>query len=290
MNDEAARQALHTLVDEPAPPVTTTLDQVLRRGRRRVLAQRAGAVAGVMAVVAAIGVSAVLLRPGDQPDGLQVATSTTTAPSSTVTGPPSTATLQPLDGWQAMRLPTVGCDPAHVQLPPEPQIAILSRDIVEPAFVNAISDVTGSAPAVTMAEWRENSPKQVGPRGYLATEIPMAGGNGQVQLEVIRFGGTPREIADASLATYGNCEPPLRHELADGTILQMYPTNGWDTPAPTRPLQIYRPDNRMYIVTAAGYSQADVTESGGMSGGRGALPLDQQELAQVAVDLVTGLN
>lgn len=232
LNDDAARRALHTLVDEPAPPVTTTLDQVLRRGRRRVLVQRAGAVAGVMAVVAAIGVSAVLLRPGDK-DSLQVAITTSESaptapsePSSAATGPPSTATLTPLPGWEVMRLPTVGCDPGFIQLPPEPEIAILPQTVVEPSFVAAVSGVIGQPPEVTRAEWNPNSPKQVGPRGYLAVELPMPGGNGQVQLEVIRYGGTPRQIADASLATYGNCEPPMRKELGDGTILQMYPTNG----------------------------------------------------------------
>jgi hypothetical protein len=237
-----------------------------------------------MAVVAAIGVSAVLLRPGSGADGVHIAGSTTAPP------PRSTAAKGP--GWEQMAFPDgMSCrDVPVAQLPPEPDITILPRAVVETAFTSAVAGVVGKQPAVTMAEWVERSPKQEGPRGYLAVEVPMAGGNGEVQLEVVRYGGTPEEIADASLSVYGNCVPPLRMSLGDGTVLQLYPVNGADTAAPTRPVQIYRPGNRMYIVTAAGYSQDDATPHGGLAGGRGALPLTRQQLAQVAVDLVRGLD
>lgn len=310
-DDNAARRALHTLTDEPAPPVVTTLDQVLKRGRRRVFVQRAGAVAGVMAVVAAIGVSAVLLRPGDEQDGFQVAGPTsppgtsqsvpshadTTPPitsSNTDAPPPPTGGFKIVPGWDVVvtrNSPAGQCDPAMTMLPPEPEIDILPQDIVQPAFVSAVKSVTRKAPSVAMAEWEAHSPKAVGPRGYVAVEFPVANGNAQVQLEAVRYGGTPIEFADASVTTYGNCTaPPLRRTLSDGTVMQLYPPNSPDTPAPTQPLQIYRPDNRLYIVTAAGYAEGDKTPNGGMRGGRGAVPLTAEQLADVATELVANLR
>lgn len=298
-DDNAARRALHTLTDEPAPPVSTTLDQVLKRGRRRVFVQRAGAVAGVMAVVAAIGVSAVLLRPGDEPDGFQVADPTSppvvTSPSvtSSSTPPPPTGRAMFLPGWDVTLMPNTpdgSCQTRFTQLPPEPEIDILPQNVVQPAFVSAVKSVIDKAPSVAMSEWDLNSPKAIGPRGYVAVEFPVGNGNAQVQLEAVRYGGTPIEIADASLSTYGNCDAPLRRTLPDGTIMQLYPPNGADSKSPTQPLQIYRPDNRMYIVTAAGYSEADKMPDGGMSGGRGNVPLTAEQLALLATKLEASLH
>lgn len=300
-DDDAARRALGTLADEPAPPVATSLDQVLRRGRRRVFAQRAGAVAGVMAVVAAIGVSAVLLRPGDQQNGVHIADSTTPAPpgstsvappSSTMAGPRNPVPPTTLPGWEQMEFParTQNCQQPFSPLPPEPQIDILPQDVVQPAFLTAVDEASPVGPRVTLTEWQADDPKLSGPRGYIAAELPMAGGNGQVRLEAGRYGGTPEQVADASLTTYGNCAPPQRRLLPDGTIMQLYPAHGEDTASPTRPLQIYRPDNRIYIVTAAGWGEADMTPEGGLSGGRGALPLSDAQLAEVATELVAKLG
>lgn len=110
----------------------------------------------------------------------------------------------------------------------------------------------------------------------------------------MRYGGTPTEMADASVNVYGFCTPPARHVLADGTILQLYTVNNRTPLQPTQPLQIYRPDGRQYIVTAAGYSEADRVElEGGAStirGGRGALPTTERQLTEVALALVSGLS
>ncbi|MDT7787900.1 MAG: hypothetical protein QOF58_6319, partial [Pseudonocardiales bacterium] len=55
-------EKLRGALDTPAPPPTTTLDHVLKRGRRRVFAQRAGAMLGVVAVVAGVGFGAATLN------------------------------------------------------------------------------------------------------------------------------------------------------------------------------------------------------------------------------------
>lgn len=296
-DDNAARRALGTLSDEPAPPVSTTLDQVLKRGRRRVFVQRASAVAGVMAVVAAIGVSAVLLRPGDEQDGFQVAgptspgTSHSDAPRSDTTPPgtstntdappPPTGQFAVVPGWDVVvtpRSPASPCDSTINMLPPEPEIDILPQDIVQSAFVSAVESVTKSATTLVTAEWQAHSPKITGPRGYVAIEFPASDGTAQVQLETMRYGGNPTDYADASISTYGNCTPPLRRTLSDGTVMQLFPPNGADSPAPNQPLQIYRPDNRMYIITDL------------LSRGTGAVPLSAEQLADVATKLVAKLR
>jgi hypothetical protein len=287
---DAARRALRTLTDEPAPPVATSLDQVLRRGRRRVFAQRAGAVAGVVAVVAAIGVAAVLLRPGDQGGGVEVATS-----SATPTTPPAPA--GPMPGWRYLERSADCVNEGTANLPPPPDVALVPRGIVEPVFLNAIGAVTGHEPVVVSAEWKEYTPKENGPRGYVHSEIPVAGGtddgNGQLHLEAYRYGGTPGQMADASVNVYGNCEPPARRVLGDGTVLQLYAVDDFHPEQPTQHLQIYRPDARMYVITTAGYSEADMVAVGGGAstpvGGRGKLPATREQLADIAERVVANL-
>jgi hypothetical protein len=285
-DDSAARRALNTLTDEPAPPVMTTLDQVLRRGRRRVLVQRTGTVAAAVLMVATIGVGAMLLRPDASHDNdVRVATS---APAP-VDGP--------LPGWRYVGPPDGKCENApDVALPAAPDISLLPVEIVEKAFTNSVERVMGDVPTTVGRYWLENSPKHDAPAGQLTAEVPMStgGGNGQIQLEAYRYGGTPTEMADASVNVYGFCTRPARHVLDDGTILQLYTVNDIAPAQPTQPLQIYRPDGRQYIVTAAGYSEADLVPlDGGAStirGGRGALPTTERQLADLALALVSWLS
>lgn len=289
-DEDTTRRALHTLTDEPAPPVATSLDQVLRRGRRRVFAQRASAVAGVVAVVAAIGVTAVLLRPGGD-DHVQVADQTTPAP------PSSTSTqVPPLPGWTLVEIPANCHDNPDPGLPPEPQIPLLPQGVVESAFMLSVDAVVGQSATIINSEWMGNSPKHDAPRGYVKVEFPVAGtdGNGQVQLEVAKFGGTPDQAANADVGTYGDCEPPARHVLADGTVLQLYPVGKNEPQSPTQHLQIFQPDGHEYILTSAGYGEADLEPVGGGSfavvSGRGKLPTTEAQLADIALSMVAKLT
>ena len=285
-DDNAARNALRTLNDDPAPPVVTTVDQVLRRGRRRVFAQRASAVAGVVAVVAAIGVTAVLLRPSTPGGGVEVAESTPVAP----------APAGPLPGWETIEIDEATCkrNPL-INVPGTPPDSLLPQHVVEQAFGNAVVTVTGPMANAITAEWQEYSPKADGPRGYVRAEVPMSNGNGQLQLEAYVFGGTPAAQADASLYAYGDCRPPARRVLPDGTVLQLFQRDNFDPEQPTQHLQIYRPDGREYIITSAGWSEADMVPVAGstaytVEGGRGDLPTDDAQLAEVATNLVKTLG
>lgn len=285
-DDNAARDALQTLRDDPAPPATTTLDEVLRRGRRRVFVQRASAVAGVVAVVAAIGVTAVLLRPDGPSGGVHVAESTTAPPAPT----------GPLPGWETIEIDESTCKQNPlINVPGTPPDALLPREVVQPAFTNAVEAVTGPVASANTAQWEAYSPKADGPRGYVEVEVPMAGGNGQLQLEAYVYGGTPTAMADASLYSYGDCKPPARHTLPDGTVLQMFQRDDFNPEQPMQHLQVYRPDGRQYVITSAGWSQADmvpVADSTAykIEGGRGDLPTDDAQLAEIATTLVANLG
>lgn len=296
-NDDAARRALQTLTNGPEPPVTTSFEQVLRRGRRRVFMQRASAVAGVVAVVAAIGIGAVLLRQGDPSGGVQVGGTSATSP----TAPSSPRAFEELSGWQPVTMPPdaggegsscmsreQGASRADAVLP--------SQEKVTGAFADAVKAAVGSAPTTTLApNWQSNSEKFEQARGTVAIEVGMDNGKGQLQLEVSPYSDQPVAAADRANTVYGNCEPPYRHILADGTVLQIYPAETFHPEAPSQPIRIYRPDGFLYVITAAGYSEADFVDvpnssAKALEGGRGKLPTTTTQLATIAEGLVTMLG
>lgn len=290
-DEDSTRRAFRTLTDEPAPPVTTTVDQVLRRGRRRVFAQRAGATAGVMAVVAAIGVGTVVLRGGPAED-LQIADSTT-PPATTTT---SAGALPP--GWREVPMPP-GVDKSGENcldmnaptLPREPDLELLPEERVADAYRSAIVEVTGDQPVPVSSEWMANSPKHDSPRGYIVNEFPETG---QLQLEAGRYGGTPAQIAEAMVTGYGNCEGPSRYVAEDGTVLQLYELDSIGPLVPIQHLQVYRPDNRFYIITSVGYVEADVKErsdgTSSITDGSGTLPTTPNELASIGLAMAAELR
>jgi hypothetical protein len=284
-DDDAARHALHTLNDDPAPPVATSLDQVLRRGRRRVFTQRVSAVAGAVAVVAAIGATAILLRGSEDAGGDRVQVAATT--SATPTEPTTVWETQPVDAETCKQ------NPLH-NVPGKPPESLLPKSVVEPAFTDAIVDVAHPNLVPLSADWQEYSPKVNGPRGYIAVEIPMGDDYGQLQLEAAVFPGTPTQVADASLYAYGDCKAPSRRTLVDGTIMQLFQADRRDPEQPSQHLQIYRPDGRMYIVTAAGWGEQDYVPAAGgghfIVGGRGELPVTEQQLVAIAETMVTRLG
>lgn len=284
-DDDAARHALHTLNDEPAPPVATSLDQVLRRGRRRVLARRVSAVAGVVAVVAAIGATTILLRGPEEPGGDRVQVAATT--SATPTVPATVWETQPIDEETCKQ------NPQH-NIPGTPPETLLPQDVVEPAFTSAIVDVVDPNLVPLGADWQEHSPKAGGPRGYIVAEIPVGDDYGQLQLEAEVFPGTPTQMADASLHSYGDCKAPMRHTLVDGTVMQLFRADRREPEQPTQHLQVFRPDGRMYIITAAGWSEQDYVPAAGgghfIVGGRGKLPVTERQLSEIAETMLTRLG
>lgn len=300
LDDDAARRALRTLNDEAGPPVTTTLDQVLHRGRRRLLGQRIGAVAGVVAVVATIGVGAMLLRPGDQgADGVRVADdpAAQTAPTSTNPDPAPRTTvttsstpenrIAPLPGWDPAT-PRVGRDCGIAQVPPaEPDIALVPQDEVRARLVESIEEVTGEPPTGVTSQWPDNSGKlDASPRGHVTAEVSTDHGDGHILLEAGRFGGTPEKMADVDIFGYGQCVVPLRRVLENGTVLQLYPADDRDPAEPRQHVRIYQPDGRFYVLTSAGHHRIIVAD-GDKAGqrieqGPAPLPTTAPQLADMA--------
>lgn len=308
-DDDAARRALRELSDEPMPPVATTFDEVVRRGRRRVLVQRVAGAAGVMVVVAAIGVGAMLLRPSDQSGGVEVGgtnsvTTTTTTSPSTPSAPSirneeaPTETSKPLvrSGWVQTNMPAGidpdadGCMKKDDMKNAVPDVTVPPENVVRSALEIAIKEGLSLPPMST------NTPDWGGTSGHMVVEVPVnSSGNGQIQLEAKRFGGTPRQAADGSVMAEGNCEAPYRTTLKDGTVLQLYPTRDEETAHPVQSLRIYRPNGLMYTIVSAGYSETDMTPALGTSGsvvegGRGALPTTAEQLAVLGERLAQKLS
>ncbi len=296
---DRTRAALRAVADEPAPPAATTLDLVVRRGRRRALVQRGATVAGVVAVVAAIGVGGVVLRSASAGEEIGPAGTSTTAPAGTTapTAPSSAATstqrgeppsiaLPPavvLPGWRLVDVP--GQDRGHCQAPPpdaEPDLGLPPRQVVHDRLVSAIRAQTDTQPQTVGVSWEPFSDKRGAPWGIITLNVPMRGGTGSVQLQVDRFGGTPARAADIDAVSDGPCASPSRRKLDDGTILQLSPPGG--EPAADERLCVFQPNGRLYRLDVAGHggSGRAVNGDGGYTIDSGRLPLDAAQLAAVA--------
>jgi hypothetical protein len=293
-DDEAARRALRELTDEPAPPVTTTLDQVVRRGKRRVLVQRVSSVAAVVAVVAVIGIGTMLLRPDDENGGgVRVGDTPVLTTEST---PPPSATM-PLPGWKALQVQfnADGTCGSGMPEPGQTNVAMPSKERIRAVFTAAVAEALGTTRLPL--EWKTYESSGA----FAVIEVDMGNGPGQVQLAITTYGGTPVQAADASMSPEGTCAAPYRRVLTDGTVLQLHKDVTFNPKAPAQKLRIFRPDGFMYIVTSAGYSDGDYAASGAdpnganptglppMSG-RGKLPLTEAQLAVVGMVLTKGME
>jgi hypothetical protein len=132
MFDDEAADALRTIADVPAPPANTTADQVIRLGRRRLRARKAGAAAGLAAVaalVAGISVGASLVGAPDGPSGVDTAMSRQVQPR------------PDLSDWtyvEEVQLPNCQVLPGHpYQAPP-------AWNTLRQAVVEAVTSATGS--------------------------------------------------------------------------------------------------------------------------------------------------
>jgi hypothetical protein len=286
--DDRTRAAIRAVADAPAPPATTTLDTVIRRGRRRTLVQRGATVAAVVGFVAAIGVGGVLLRSATASQGVHPAGPSPTAePPSTHPLPSTPPPPGLLPGWTWVDAPiTSDGSPyckggTNTSAPPE--LPLPDQAEVRTRFVSTVRGQTGTEPHLVRQDWDPRSPKTGAPRGYLEVNVDMGDGPGSVQLEVDTFGGAPGWAADADAATYGNCDRPMRKTLASGAVLQLYPPERSDPKLPAQHLGIYLPGGRHYVITTAGYGESDKVDLGDVGytieGGRGRLPLTSSQLA-----------
>lgn len=276
-DERSAGVALRAIYDEPTPPQLTTLDEVLRRGRRRVRVHRFGMLALVVSLVAAAGLGTMWLQylsrghTAPPVNGMAVAFGPEEWPEN-------------LPGWTVVATTTC-LAPAHPM--PVGVATVLPKEVLEPTFVTSVSAVTGLEATLRLSEWSGTN------GGYVEVDVPVDNSFGSVQLfATVSESIEPVQAANADVNVYGTCSVPMRKVLTTGAVIQLYAPDVRSPFAPVQRLRTYLPNGRFYEVTSAGWSRDDLRAvagdptSGLVQTGRGRLPLDSTQLADVAVRLV----
>ncbi|MFJ5987706.1 hypothetical protein [Lentzea sp. NPDC092896] len=286
---------LRGALDISAPPPTTTLDQVMKRGRRQVFLQRAGAMIGVVAVVAGVGIGAATLNQASPPQQAD-------QPSF---GP---ATVEHAVGWPRVDTPPQKpygtWSPASTAPPPagRPILAMPRCDIKQRKWAMKVHAGSLTLNDEYVRKWigtvREQLPEvevsELSPRldksSYLeyAVDLTDSGGTGSVRLTAGRFAGTPLEYADDNIWTSGDCVPPYRTTLPDGTILQLHSVRAAE-PFQTllQVMEVFRPDGLMLQLELANYGSKDMRPAAQegywerTGPGRANLPLTEEQFSRL---------
>ncbi|MCP2170458.1 hypothetical protein [Goodfellowiella coeruleoviolacea] len=309
------RGTLRSLLDQPSPPSTTDLDQLIRLGRRRLVARRLVAAVGVLAAVAGIGIGAAVtggLRTGEVGSAVQpthgASLTTTTSDASLPTdwqkptgmptevpyGTWSPAPGEPLpSGATAMVAPLCKAtdDPtfeaAGVEVSPQVRQAVVEAvTLTAPrAEVGQAVSVVGEAGQDGQAAAPEDAPTAT---ATTLVDVTDRDGTGSVSVRAGLTRARPEEAADAQVFVQGNCEPPVRRVLDNGTVLQLYPVR---TSGPyqslTQALRLYTPAGMAYEVAVHNWGSPDLYQaregvpSKRVSPGRATLPLTERQLAEI---------
>jgi hypothetical protein len=285
---------LRGALDVSAPPPTTTLDHVLRRGRRRVLAQRAGAVLGVFAVVAGIGFSAATLNqaapepvPADQPDA-GPATVEHAADWPRVDVPPQTpygtwspaTSAPPPAGWRVAGIPL--CDIKASQRAERQDLGAVAFN---PEAVDAWLDQARKAlPEVTIG---------AATPGHLRTsyeaDVSDSRGTGSIRITVGKFTGTPMQAANAAMWETGDCQPARRLQFG-ASIAQLHgirPSEPFQTLVQV--LRVYREDSSLIQLELRNFGSRDYVADDPKNpgtvrrtgAGRPTLPLSDEQFSRL---------
>ncbi|MEU3649552.1 hypothetical protein AB0E59_39715 [Lentzea sp. NPDC034063] len=283
---------LRGALDVSAPPPTTTLDQVMKRGRRRVFAQRAGAMLGVVAVVAGIGIGAATLNqaappsPADQPDY----------------GP---ATVEHALGWPRVdtppQIPHRTWSPASSAPPPagRPVVDIPLCDVKAPRELRSVNLGARQFDPETVAAWLAQARKAVpevtigaatsnpAQTSYEA-DVSDSRGTGSMRITLARFTGSPLENANDALWETGDCQP-ARRLVVDGSVVQLHGVRPYE-PFQTlvQVLRVYHKDNTLIQLELRNFGSPDVRPDPKQPGswerfgaGRATLPLSEEQFSRL---------
>ncbi|TWP52769.1 hypothetical protein FKR81_06455 [Lentzea tibetensis] len=289
MNDDELRRALRAELEVPAPAARTSLDDLLRRGRRRVFAQRAVAVMGVLIAVAGIGFGGVALSAARRtlPPADTVSTTPTTTPATAVRAEASWPRIS-----EPIRTPTITLN--HPDVPPIPcqqtgsplltgwPGSSKAPDAVRASWERALTGLAGKA------QFHVTQPRSPGEREAYSYWADVTG-FGSIWLRAGSFTGDPLAQADDQKWAQGDCVPPRRHVLADGTVLQLHALKeAMPVPSLSQRLVIYAPNGMSYEISVSNHSAEyllgpEINETNGPSGGRPELPLTEEQLAGIGL-------
>lgn len=281
-------EELRGALDVSAPPPTTTLDHVLKRGRRRVFAQRAGAMFGVAVVVVGIGIGATTLNhaaPDRSPADRLNETPVTV--ERTLDWPRvNTPARTPYGTWTpaANATPSAGRPLAPIPLCNATDVKNgfgLSAEPLSAKSVDSWIDlVRRTLPEVTISPG--NSSEYA-----IEFDVTDSGGTGGIRILAGRPTGTPQGNADDGLWA-GDCEPARRLSRADGTIMQLHSVR------PVEPfltlkqvLQVYRKDGLYVQLELLNFGSPDMAPAPDQPGwvrtgpGRANLPLTEEQFARL---------
>nr|BFE54299.1 hypothetical protein GCM10017745_77260 [Saccharothrix mutabilis subsp. capreolus] len=323
--------ALRAELAQQTPPRTRDgLDDAVARGRRRRRRHQFGAVLVTMTAVA--GVASVVVGVGALPSGGRdvAATGTSTSGTSASEAPwpradlpthsPHTTwtpapTARPPAGWQTGPVPgcevpdTTGRDLDSARGDLAELQSRVRETLAEVMGVSLDSSVTGMSvprpsnssgivadvPSVNLLVERRRPATGPNTRtGFDYTiDVADAGGVGSVVFTFGRFTGDPLAAANEQAYDMGNCLPPKRHVLADGTVLQIYDVVPSDPFASLdQTLRIYLPDGRLHSVSVRNFSgwdfatnRQDPARPHRVGPGRPTLPLTEAQIAELGLAL-----
>lgn len=308
-DDDELRATVLAELDTAPPAVGGGLGEVVRRGKRRRRARHAGAALAVVALLTATGAVATALG-GDPLPPTTSAPATTSVPPSEVSWPRADLPgKSPTGGDHAA--PHATCDTpdvVHDRLDVH-RASFEQQDKLQAALRTATSDTprvatsrTGSSPSPDPdVEVPALGEKHLGPdrpeqREGWVYEVDVYGpsGTGSLLFEIGDYTGTPLAAADEQAFDVGNCEPPKRHVLADGTVLQLYDTRVSEPfESLTQTLRIFLPNGRMYQLVAQNWGSPDLRTNPDEPGspirvgkGRETLPLTEAQLAEIGLALL----
>jgi hypothetical protein len=284
-------EKLRGALDTPAPPPTTTLDHVLKRGRRRVFAQRAGAMLGVVAVVAGIGIgSTVLNRAAPQPPADQPNNGPATVEHMLEWPRVEIPAQQPYGTWRPgpSAPPPVGrmvpevplCD---MKTPTQP--IALGTQALSAEFVPKLIDlVRRELPEVTVDNAPGNSVADA-----IELDVADAGGTGSIRIAAGRFTGTPLWHADDALWATGDCKPARRLYGADGLVVQLHSVRPYEPfQSLVQVLEVFRKDGLLLRLELRNFGSPDMNPDPNQPGvlhrtgaGRPTLPLTEEQFSRL---------
>ena len=301
-DDDELRAAVLAELDTAPPAAGGGLGEVVRRGRRRRRARHAGTALAVVALLTVTGAAATALGGDPLPPA-------TSAPPDEVSWPHADLPWQthigvwegpppatPPTGDERIALHTL-CeipDVIHDRLNVY-QATAEQRGRLEAALRAATAHaVDPDLPVPALGEKHLSPDRPEKREGWVyEVDINVPGGTGSLRFEIGDYTGTPLAAADAQAFDVGNCEPPQRHVLADGTVLQLYemrPSEPFESV--TQTLRIFLPNGRLYQVVTQSWGSPDFETNRDdpgspirVSKGRETLPLTAAQLAEIGLAL-----